>query len=37
MKIDSLPAIFMAAMPVLKKLENAGFEAYFVGDRKSVV
>lgn len=31
MKIDSLPAIFMAAMPVLKKLENAGFEAYFVG------
>lgn len=31
MKIKNLPQIFLAALPVLKKLENAGFEAYFVG------
>ncbi len=31
MKIENLPKIFMQAMPVLKKLEDAGFEAYFVG------
>ena len=31
MKIDNLPKIFQAAMPVLETLENAGFEAYFVG------
>lgn len=31
MKINHLPEIFQTAMPVLKKLEEAGFEAYFVG------
>ncbi|WEV51990.1 CCA tRNA nucleotidyltransferase [Lactobacillus sp. ESL0731] len=31
MKINELPAIFTAALPVLKTLEQAGFEAYFVG------
>ncbi|MDF7668370.1 CCA tRNA nucleotidyltransferase [Lactobacillus sp. ESL0703] len=31
MKITELPAIFTAALPVLKTLEEAGFEAYFVG------
>ena len=31
MKIDNLPKVFQAAMPVLETLENAGFEAYFVG------
>lgn len=31
MKIENLPEIFTKAMPVLKKLEEAGFEAYFVG------
>lgn len=31
MKIKNLPAIFTAAMPVLEELEDAGFEAYFVG------
>ncbi|BDR60471.1 CCA tRNA nucleotidyltransferase [Lactobacillus xylocopicola] len=31
MKIDKLPALFVTAIPVLKKLEQAGFEAYFVG------
>lgn len=31
MKITELPAIFTAALPVLKTLEQAGFEAYFVG------
>ena len=30
-KIDNLPEIFTKAMPVLQILENAGFEAYFVG------
>lgn len=30
-KIDNLPEIFVKAMPVLQTLENAGFEAYFVG------
>lgn len=30
-KIDNLPNIFVKAMPVLQTLENAGFEAYFVG------
>lgn len=31
MKIKKLPPIFTAALPVLKKIEQAGFEAYFVG------
>lgn len=31
MKIINLPPVFTAALPVLKKLEEAGFEAYFVG------
>lgn len=31
MKIENLPDVFTQAMPVLKTLENAGFEAYFVG------
>lgn len=30
-KIDNLPDVFIKAMPVLQKLEDAGFEAYFVG------
>ena len=30
-KIDNLPPIFTAAFPVLKQLEQAGYEAYFVG------
>lgn len=29
--IDNLPEIFIKAMPVLRTLEDAGFEAYFVG------
>ena len=31
MKIKKLPAIFTPARPVLQKIEQAGFEAYFVG------
>lgn len=31
MKIENLPDVFTQAMPVLNTLENAGFEAYFVG------
>ncbi|GHV97575.1 CCA-adding enzyme [Lactobacillus nasalidis] len=31
MKISYLPEVFTAAMPVLEKLEAAGYEAYFVG------
>ncbi|MCI1975035.1 MAG: CCA tRNA nucleotidyltransferase [Limosilactobacillus sp.] len=31
MIIKHLPAIFEPARPVLQKIENAGFEAYFVG------
>ncbi|HBQ42815.1 MAG TPA: CCA tRNA nucleotidyltransferase, partial [Lactobacillus acetotolerans] len=31
MKINNLPNIFTAALPVLERLENGGFEAYFVG------
>lgn len=31
MKIEKLPQVFKKAMPVLKTLEDAGFEAYFVG------
>lgn len=30
-KIDQLPALFQPARPVLAKIEQAGFEAYFVG------
>ena len=30
-KINNLPPIFTAAFPVLKQLEQAGYEAYFVG------
>ncbi|WEV71586.1 CCA tRNA nucleotidyltransferase [Lactobacillus sp. ESL0785] len=31
MKINNLPPVFTAALPVLIKLEAAGYEAYFVG------
>lgn len=31
MKIETLPSEFVAAQPVLQRLEAAGFEAYFVG------
>ncbi|MBB1099538.1 CCA tRNA nucleotidyltransferase [Limosilactobacillus sp. WF-MT5-A] len=31
MKIKQLPAIFEPARPVLQKIEDAGYEAYFVG------
>lgn len=31
MKIKQLPALFEPARPVLQKIEQAGFEAYFVG------
>ena len=31
MKINNLPAIFTAAFPVLQQLEQANYEAYFVG------
>ncbi len=31
MKIKQLPAIFEPARPVLQKIEEAGYEAYFVG------
>ena len=30
MKLKELPQEYEKAIPVLKKLENAGFEAYFV-------
>ncbi len=30
-KVDKLPDVFIKAMPVLQNLEDAGFEAYFVG------
>ncbi len=31
MKIEQLPAEFIAAAPVLEQIEAAGYEAYFVG------
>ena len=31
LKINNLPPIFTVAFPVLKQLEQAGYEAYFVG------
>ena len=31
MKLKQLPLEYQKAIPVLKKLENAGYEAYFVG------
>ena len=31
MKIETLSSEFVAAQPVLQRLEAAGFEAYFVG------
>ncbi len=31
MRMDTLPAEFIQAIPVLEALENEGFEAYFVG------
>ncbi|MGO2710225.1 MAG: CCA tRNA nucleotidyltransferase, partial [Leuconostoc mesenteroides] len=31
MKITQLPQEFIDAQPILTKLEDAGFEAYFVG------
>ena len=31
MKINNLPKVFTAALPVLKEINEAGYEAYFVG------
>lgn len=31
MKLENMPAEFVAALPILKTIEAAGFEAYFVG------
>ena len=31
MQIKKLPSLFEPARPVLQKIEQAGFEAYFVG------
>lgn len=31
MKLTSLPSEFQEALPILEKIKNAGFEAYFVG------
>ncbi|MGY0303216.1 hypothetical protein ACW180_00820 [Limosilactobacillus fermentum] len=31
MKIETLPAEFEPAAPILSRIEEAGFEAYFVG------
>ena len=31
MKITNLPEVFTAALPVLKRIKEAGYEAYFVG------
>ena len=31
MRLKNLPSEFQEALPVLKKIKNAGFEAYFVG------
>lgn len=31
MKINNLPEVFTAALPVLKEINEAGYEAYFVG------
>lgn len=31
MKIEKLPDEFIAALPILEKIESAGYEAYFVG------
>lgn len=31
MKINNLPEVFTAALPVLKQINEAGYEAYFVG------
>ncbi|HCM90126.1 MULTISPECIES: CCA tRNA nucleotidyltransferase [Vagococcus] len=31
MKIDKLPTEFIKALPIIKKIEEAGYEAYFVG------
>ena len=30
MRLENLPSEFQEALPVLKKIKNAGFEAYFV-------
>lgn len=31
MRLESLPLEFQGAMPILRKLQNAGYEAYYVG------
>ena len=31
MKIEKLPAVFEPARPILQRIEQAGYEAYFVG------
>ncbi len=31
MRLKNLPSEFQEALPVLKKIKNAGFDAYFVG------
>ena len=33
MKINNLPEVFTAALPVLKEINEAGNEAFFVGGR----
>jgi tRNA nucleotidyltransferase (CCA-adding enzyme) len=31
MKLEVIPQEYQTALPILKKIEDAGFEAYFVG------
>ena len=31
MKLEAFPLEFQGAMPILRKLQSAGFEAYYVG------
>ena len=31
MRLENMPSEFQEALPVLKKIKNAGFDAYFVG------
>ena len=31
MKLNNLPSEFQEALPILKKIREAGYEAYFVG------
>lgn len=36
MKLKQLPREYQKAIPVLNKLEQAGFEAYFVGEASEI-